>query len=218
VSFRQVLPHVRGFPTLGVLCMRRLPTGIRRAFPVIVLLRLPVTCSTSPLRFRPRAVPGFPLVCLRSRLPCSDAAHAQEPGGPPTCFDLSLPACRGLWTPADLRLLAHSAALVWPSVRVNTLGVRTTRISTLSQHFRVRGHPDDLQDALSTRRPCCSPWAPPPLRHGRKTRDGWVAHPSPTGTLTLQETPSFSWRDNATRQARLIAEARYERTLFAVTW
>ena len=34
------------------------------------------------------------------------------------------------------------------------------------------------------------------LRHGRKTRYGWVASPYPTGTLTLQDTPSFSWRDN----------------------
>jgi hypothetical protein len=31
----------------------------------------------------------------------------------------------------------------------------------------------------------------PRLRHGRKTRYGWMAHPYPTGTFTLQETPSF---------------------------
>src|SRR5262245_32745192 len=39
--FRQVLPHVRGFPTLRVLYVMRLPTSIRRAFPFTVLLRLP---------------------------------------------------------------------------------------------------------------------------------------------------------------------------------
>jgi hypothetical protein len=35
-----------------------------------------------------------------------------------------------------------------------------------------------------------------------------MANPSPTGTFTLQETPSFSWRDNASAQARLKAEAK----------
>ena len=34
------------------------------------------------------------------------------------------------------------------------------------------------------------------LRHGRKTRYGWVASPYPTGTFTPQDTPSFSRREN----------------------
>src|SRR6266446_6957527 len=85
-------------------------------------------------------------------------------------------------------------------------------------HFRVRGHPYGLQDALSTLRPSCAPGSRPRRRHGRKTRYGWVARPSPTGTFTLQETPSLSWRDNATLQARLEAGARDERTLEAVAW
>src|SRR6266536_2711342 len=210
-SFRHVLPHVRGFPPLGVLGVIRLPNGLRRAFPFTVLLRLPDTCSTSQLRFRHRSVSGFPLPCLNSRIPASNAFHAQEPMGPPKFFDVSLPACRGLWTPADLHILATSDALVWPSVSVKTLGVRSKLISKLYQHFRVRGHPYGLQDALSTRRPSCSPWYPPRLRHGRKTRYGWVASPYPTGSFTLQETPSFSWRDNTAAQPRLEAEA--ERTL-----
>src|SRR5262249_22856214 len=79
--------------------------------------------------------------------------------------------------------------------------------SKLYQHFRVRGHPCGLQDTLSTLRPSCSPRVPPRPRHGRKTRYGWVASPYPTGTFTLQETPSFSWRENAGRQARLEAGA-----------
>jgi len=37
-----------------------------------------------------------------------------------------------------------------------------------------------------------------------------VASPYPTGTFTLQETPSLSWRDNAGPQARL--EAGVERS------
>lgn len=45
--FRQVLPHVHGFPMLRVLCRIRYPKDLRRAFPLTVLLRLPV--------------PGFPM-------------------------------------------------------------------------------------------------------------------------------------------------------------
>src|SRR2546422_4883907 len=108
----------------------------------MVRLRLPDTCSTSQLRCRHRSVAGFPLPCLKSRLPASNAFHAPEPVGPPKGFDVSLPAGRGRWTPADLRILATSDARVWPSVRVTTLGVRTKRIAKLYQHFRVRGHPD----------------------------------------------------------------------------
>jgi hypothetical protein len=158
-------------------------------------------------------VSGFPLLCLMSCLPCVRISLRQEPLGPPKFFDVSLPACRGLWTPADLRILANSDALVWPSVSVKTLGVRNKLISKLYQHFRVRGHPYGLQDSLSTLRPSCSPWYPPRLRHGRKTRYGWVASPYPTGTFTLQDTPSFSWRDNAKTHLLPEAGARHERTL-----
>src|SRR5215470_18918772 len=81
----------------------------------------------------------------------------------------------------------------------------TSAFSKLYQHFRERGHPCGLQDALSTLRPSCSPGLSPCLRHGRKTRYGWVARPYPTRTCTLQETPSFSWRENAS--AHLLPEA-----------
>jgi hypothetical protein len=79
---RHVLPHVVSFPHLRGLCVIRHPSGLRWAFPVTVLLHLPV---------------------------------AQESLGLATCFDVSLPACRGLWTPADLPLLAHADGLVLPS-------------------------------------------------------------------------------------------------------
>jgi len=48
----------------------------------------------------------------------------QEPMGLPKFFDVSLPACHGLMTPADLHILALSDASVLPSVYVKTLGVR----------------------------------------------------------------------------------------------
>jgi hypothetical protein len=87
-------------------------------------------------------------------------------------------------------------------------------ISKLYQHFRGHGSPYGLQDTLSTLRPFCSLQASLRLRHGRKTRYGWVASPYPTGTFTLLETPSLSWRDNARYQAR--REAGAQRTLYAV--
>ena len=139
-------------------------------------------------------VAGFPLPCLNSAMPCFHLHSRREPLGLPEFYDVSLPACHGLWTPADLHILAIPDALVLPSVYVKTLGVRNTLISKLYQHFRVRGHPYGLQDALSTLRPSCSPILR--LRHGRKTRYGWVATPFPMGTFTPQDTPSFARRDN----------------------
>jgi len=67
--FRQVLPPVRGFPTLRVLRLIRLPIGMRHAFPFTVLLCLPSLCSSAPLRFRHSPVSGFPLTCLNIRIP-----------------------------------------------------------------------------------------------------------------------------------------------------
>ena len=187
--------------------MIRHPIRIRRAFPVTVLLRLPVPCSTVERRFQHCSVSGFPLRCLRSCIPSSKVFHVQERLGLPKFFDVSLPACHGLRTPADLHNLAKSVALMLPSGALKP-SASAIAMSKLYQHFRVRGHPYGLQDALSTLRPSCSPQASLRLRHGRKTRYGWVASPSPTGTFTLQETPSLSWRDNAGRQARPKAGAQ----------
>ena len=103
----------------------------------------------------------------------------QESLGLPTVFDVSLPACHGLRTPADLPILANADRVVLPSGAFKP-SASAIAMSKLSQHCRVRGHPYGLQDTLSTRRPSCSPWSQPQLRHGRKTRYGWVASPYPT--------------------------------------
>ena len=178
--------------------MIRHPIRIRRAFPVTVLLRLPVPWSTVERRFQHCSVSGFPLPCLRSCRPSSKVFHIQERLGLPKFFDISLPACHGLRTPADLHNLAKSVARMLPSGAFKP-SASAIAMSKLYQHFRVRGHPCGLQDTLSTLRPSCSSCVRPRLRHGRKTRDGWVATPYPTGIFTLLETPSLSWRDNAGR-------------------
>ncbi len=88
--------------------------------------------------------------------------------GPPKFLVVSLPACHGLWTPADLHILAKTDDFVLPSVNVKTLGVRNNLISKLYQHFRVRGHPYGLQDSLSTLRPYSA-------MDARLDTGGWLA-------------------------------------------
>ena len=192
--FCQVLPRVRGFPTLRVLCLIRLPMHIRRAFPFTVLLRLPVPLSTPTLRFPPNPVSEFPLPCLNNGIPYLGPSHGQEPMGPPKFFDVSLPACHGLWTPADLHILTSHGCFVLASGTLKPSPSATSLSRSCTRTKGERGLPYGLQDSLSTLRLSCSPL--PRLRHRRKTRYGWVASPYPTGTLTLQDTPSFSWRDN----------------------
>ena len=168
--------------------------------------------SPASPRFQHCSVSGFPLPCLRSCIPYAVASHGEERLGPPKFFDLSLPACHGLRTPADLSILAPTDGLGLPSVCVKTLGVR---------HNRLFEAVPALQGARSPLRPPgYSVYASsilfavsPRLRHGRKTRYGWVARPYPTGTCTLQEMPSLAWRENARYEPLPEAEARNERTL-----
>ncbi len=76
--------------------------------------------------------------------------------GLPGFYNVSLPVCHGLRTPADLHTLANPGASVLPSVYVKTLGIRNKLISKLYQRFRERDLPYGLQDSLSTLSPSCS--------------------------------------------------------------
>ena len=142
--------------------------------------------------------PGFPMRASRSVCHncMSTVSSSREPSGLPGFSDASVLACHGLWTPADLHTLANPGASVLPSASVKTLGIRNKLISKLYQHFRERDLPYGLRDSLSTLSPSCSPCLPAVLRHGPKTRYGWVASPFPAGTSTPQDTPSFARRDN----------------------
>jgi len=82
--FRRDLPHVVGFPHLRVLRSIRLPNRIRWAFPVTVLLHLPVTCSPAVRRFQHCSVSGFPLPCLRSCRPYTVVFHGRNVWGLPS--------------------------------------------------------------------------------------------------------------------------------------
>jgi hypothetical protein len=169
----------------------RHPIRLRRAFPVTVRLRLPVPCSTVERRFQPCSVSGFPLRCLRSCLPSSKVFHGQERLGLPKFFAVSLPACHGLRTPADLHILAKSVALMLPSGALKP-SASAIAMSKLYQHFRVRGHPYGLQDALSTLRPSCSPfylptppWTQDSIRVGGYPLPGRDFHPARDAKLFL---------------------------------
>jgi hypothetical protein len=113
---RGVLRHVAGFPDLGLLCPIRHPIG----------MRLSPACLTAPYsKIPPESTPflGSSPHCVPT--PTASPSHfAQEPLGLPGFSDVSLPACHGLRTPADLHTLALSGASVLPSVYVKTLGVR----------------------------------------------------------------------------------------------
>ena len=45
-------------------------------------------------------------------MPYDNPSRGQEPMGPPKFFDVSLPACHSLRTPADLRTLATDGCFV----------------------------------------------------------------------------------------------------------
>ena len=138
--------------------------------------------------------PGFPVSASIAVYPFPCCPHGRSPLGLPEFSDASLPACHGLWTPADLHILALSEASVLPSVYVKTLGVRNhsfrscTSTSGRASPLRPTGFSVYASPVLFA--------ALQRLRHGRKTRYGWVASPYPTGTFTPQETPSLSRRDN----------------------
>ena len=51
--------------------------------------------------------------------------------GPPEFYDISLSACHGLRTPADLPIQANKDVLVLPSVYVKTLGIRNTHFEAV---------------------------------------------------------------------------------------
>ena len=100
------------------------------------------------------ATTAYPGACQINNI---TAPRCQETMGPPEFSDISLPACHGLRTPADLHILAKTDASVLPSVNVKTLGIREKLISKLCQHFRERDLPCGLQDSLSTLHLSCSP-------------------------------------------------------------
>src|SRR5215813_13154671 len=82
--FRRVLPHVVGFPHRRVLRSIRLPNRIWRAFPLPVLLRLPLPMvhrgAQVPALFRVRVSPSVPqeLYTIHQRFPPAGAAGASQ--------------------------------------------------------------------------------------------------------------------------------------------
>src|SRR5713101_9956286 len=107
---------------------------MQRAFPLTVLLRLPDPGFAAARRFQHCSVSGFPLSCLRSCIPYAVTLSVPELRGPPKFFDVSLPACHGLRTPADLHLLADTAVRVWPSGAFKP-SASALAMSKLYQHF-----------------------------------------------------------------------------------
>ena len=194
--FRHVLPRVGGFPHRCVLCVLRHPIRIRRAFPLTVLLRLPVPWSTVERRFQPCSVSGCPLRCLRSCRPSSQVFHGQERLGLPTCCDASLPACRGLRTPADLHRLAMTEGRVVPSGAFKPSASAPRLFETVPalqgarSPLRPTGYSVDAAPILCARLVARTPpWTQDALRVG--------GSPCPDRDFHLGRDAKLSWRDNA---------------------
>ena len=128
--FRQVLPHacvsrrVRGFPTLRVLCLIRHPMTYGGLTQLRLYLAFLFRCSVLLVRFRSNLFQGFPDPCLNNRIPCCNLSHRQESMGLPKFLRASLPACHGLWTPADRNQPRHYGRSCFAFGTVDTLGIR----------------------------------------------------------------------------------------------
>ena len=162
---RQVLPLVVGFPHLRVLCLIRHPSGIRRSFPLTVLLRLPARRCVPSGRLRlglcVRVSPSVPKdpYAVRRTFPPSGARGASQVL---VRFSSCMPRPVDSGGPSHPRRTAVGCSCVAFGERPNPRRPRS-QISKLYQLFRARGHPCGLQDSLSTLRPDLvrSPLLPP---------------------------------------------------------
>jgi hypothetical protein len=210
-SFRHVLPLVVGLPHRGILCVISPPLRRRWAGPVPGLLHLP---GRGPPRGAVSSMvpcPGGPGRASGAGCHAPPFATAGTAGASPVLRHLSscLPRPEDAGGPPPPRLVG---GCVWPAGAFKP-SASARALSTLSQPCRVRGPPCGLQDTRSTLRPSGSPGVASRLHHGRQTRYGWGARPDPTGTCTLPETPSLSWRENAGAQALPKAGATEARRL-----
>ena len=95
--------------------------------------------------------------------------------GLPEFSDASLPACHGLWTPADLHPLALAGISgVAFGVRYNPRRPQQTYLEAVPALQGAR-RPYGLQDSLSTLRPPCSPPFGDSATHARLDTGGWLA-------------------------------------------
>ncbi len=144
---------------------------------------------------------GFPLPCLNSCIPCSPLFSGRSLWGLPsssTYLFLHATACGLRRTSIILTLsgcfvLASGTLKPWPSA------TSLSRSCTSFQGARSPLRPTGFSVYAS---PISCSQRTPLLRNGRKTRYRRVVSPYPAGTLTQQDTPSLSWRDNAQGEAR----------------
>src|SRR5262245_11672916 len=148
---------------------------MRWAFPLTVLLHLP---GRGPQRCTGSSIvpcPGFPF-CASGAVDHRPSFSTAGTSGVSKFFDASLPACRGLRTPADLPFLAPPDGRVLPS------GAFKPSASALSHVEAVPA----LQGARSPLRPTgCAVYASPILFAGLvaltppwtqdSIRGGWLA-------------------------------------------
>jgi hypothetical protein len=192
---RQLLPHVNGFPVLGVLWVDPTPQGssasLSFSVQVAYLSSLGLTRLGAGLSLWVRVSPSVP--SQPHAMPVSP--RAQESMGSPKFFDAPLHACHVLMTPAGLWNLTNTIPLRgltrkrkrWPPASLTVL-------SGLYQTSGRCGLPYGLHGSLCTLQTFRSVRLSTLLLRICNTRYGRLVRPYPAGTCTLQEAPSLSWR------------------------
>ena len=116
--------------------------------------------------------------------------------GPPKFFDVSLPACHGLRTPADLHLLATTDVRVLPSGALNPSASATSHFEAVPA---LQGARSPLQptgcsvDASPILFAVFLPTTPPWTQDSRRV----VGSPLPDRDFHPARDAKLSWRDNA---------------------
>ena len=114
----------------------------------------------------------------------------QERLGPPKVFDVSLPACHGLRTPADLPLLALSAGRVLPagafkpSASAPSLCEAVPALQGTRLHLRPPGGSVYASPLLCTAL-TAPPWTPDAIRVGGYPLPDRDLHPARDAKLIL---------------------------------
>ncbi len=170
---RRSLPRVIGSPVSEYYGSIRLPKDLRSPIP------LPVRLS-----YLRRPLMGRSGVFGVSQVPETSLITCHSLRTPAAFHDLAV-CGRFLWTSRPLKRSSTATILDFGAVPA----IQGVRPPLWPVTFSVYASP------VLFATPCrlASTQA---LRHRRNTRYGWVATPCPTGTCTLQDAPSFAWRNN----------------------
>jgi len=134
----------------------RLPIRMQWAFPLPVLLHLPVVRSAStgqvPASLRVRVAPCVP----KELYPILHYGPLAGTSGVSHVLNASLSACQALRTPTDPRISHHDETFVEASSALKLSPSVFIRFDEAVPDFRMGGHPSGRQSSLCTLHLFCS--------------------------------------------------------------